>query len=325
MPILLSLSIDGKYCESNRPVAFKRHDPLSGEYLFETTDEEVQSDEFYERLFAYAGAHPDPVDPYVAQCLACAPVGFHPMVYSHRIEWWRENFLWFQEMFQKYGIPWTNIYLLEVRNPEWSYDQILQLGEFMRFLVRWALKRVGSEGELIRFIIRNGFNILRMPFTGVGRGLGCSLQAMLYLRLADLAWIPCHRQCYPGREYAHLRFERRGGRLELELEPRRVEAAIGEYSMDADQWPYCRTCPLKYSCAHGCLGAQLEAHGEPLTPIPTVCALEHWKVYSIVDELQRLGVWWELAELVSPPIRAGAEAVMELARSVLDKLELGVK
>jgi len=50
-------------------------------------------------------------------------MGFHPMIYSNKIEYWIDNFLWFQKMFYKYGINPFNVYLLEVRNVEWLPQQ----------------------------------------------------------------------------------------------------------------------------------------------------------------------------------------------------------
>jgi len=42
------------------------------------------------------------------------------MIYSNMIEYWSDNFLWFMRNYVKYGIPLNNLYLLEIRNVEWS-------------------------------------------------------------------------------------------------------------------------------------------------------------------------------------------------------------
>ena len=70
MPIILSASIDGKYCEANRP--FKHsgaNDP--------------RDDDYYDKVFAFCKKW---------------RFSFHPMIYSQNIEHWTANFLWFQKM-----------------------------------------------------------------------------------------------------------------------------------------------------------------------------------------------------------------------------------
>ncbi|GAI76974.1 unnamed protein product, partial [marine sediment metagenome] len=108
IPIFLSASIDGRYCEANRPFRSGKSDP--------------RDDGYYDRVFAFNKKW---------------GFSFHPMIYSDRIDSWQNNFLWFQEMLKKHDIPWSNIYLLEVRNKEWSRDNILGFEEFIKFLIRW--------------------------------------------------------------------------------------------------------------------------------------------------------------------------------------------
>jgi len=84
----LSASVDGKYADVNRPFR---------------DDKNVRTEEYYDDVFKFAKKH----------CIA-----FHPMIYSNNIERWKDNFLWFQENFKKYDIPWLSMYLLEVRNVE---------------------------------------------------------------------------------------------------------------------------------------------------------------------------------------------------------------
>jgi hypothetical protein len=92
--LILSASVDGKYVENeNRPT-------ISGR---------IRDDEYYDKTFAFVKKW---------------GFSFHPMIYSNKIEKWIDNFLWFQEMFEKYEIPYWHIYLLEVRNVEWTKTQL---------------------------------------------------------------------------------------------------------------------------------------------------------------------------------------------------------
>lgn len=274
--ILLSASIDGKYLESmNRPLIGK-------------PEKDPRNDEWYDRLFEFNKKY---------------GFGFHPMIYSQGIELWKKNFLWFQDMFDKHGIDWTNIYLLEVRNPEWSREQIKEFGKFLEFLVKWTFEnRCDSNVKRYTdFIFKaRGFNILNI-FGSIGRGLGCSVQSMLYVRLSDLAIVPCHRTSYD--EFIYGRFVVDGDKI-VDIESKDVETFIAIYSLDSQHQPYCEQCSIKEVCSHGCLGAQYEFTGDLFTPIPTVCALEHMKIYSIIKATKEIGAYeYILSKLGSDKVK----------------------
>jgi len=294
----LSASFDGKYCEQFRPLAYAKEGPLSDGYLFRA-EPDARDDAFYDKCFAFNKKH---------------GFGFHPMLYARAMPYWKENFLWFQENFKKHGIPPFALYLLEVRNQNWTEEQIWLLGEFIDFIIRWAWKLCKEDlSQFESFLFKKrGFNILSSPLTTTGRGLGCSKQSMLYLRLGDLAIVPCHREMYKGEEYGFLRLKRERGKVECEIEITNPEKLIGYYSFDADAWPYCETCVLKYSCSHGCTGSQLENMGDPFTPIPTVCKMEHYKVYREVRTFQELGIYEAITRRLSPQVKAGLDLLLEL-------------
>ncbi|GAI97149.1 unnamed protein product, partial [marine sediment metagenome] len=172
-PIILSASIDGKYCEENRPFRSRKEDP--------------RNDEYYDKVFKF-----------------CKTWGFsfHPMIYSEGIENWKQNFEWFQGMFRKFDIPFNSIYLLEIRNAEWTAPQVRTFAEFIRWLVNWTKDLLGER--TVDFLFHRGFNILSNPLATVGRGLGCSIQSTLFIRLGDLSLMPCHRTSYPQFIYGNL-------------------------------------------------------------------------------------------------------------------------
>lgn len=259
IPVFLSLSVDGKYEETNRPMAAAN---------------DGRNDDYYERVFTFAKKH---------------GLGFHPMVYSDGIDRWQENFLWFQAGFARHGIDWTNLYLLEVRNPEWSPVQCDRLAGFMRFLVKWSWDRCGRDPSTFReFLFKgHGFNILSAPFSTVGRGIGCSVQSTLYVRVGDLAIVPCHRTMYPDYEYG--RFTVEDGKI-TGITSKNVEMALGVIAAAGKNMPYCQACTIKSLCSLGCLGAQYESTGDFFTPIPTVCQMEHAKVLGILLALRDIGM-----------------------------------
>jgi len=250
--LFLSASIDGKYCEENRPLKGYEIDP--------------RDDSFYDKVFGFCSKY---------------NYGFHPMVYSELIENWCDNFLWFQDMFKKHKIPWWNLYLLEVRNKEWTKEQIVELGNFIKFLVRWVYNKTGKDG-FVNFVFRGkGFNILSNPLTRVGRGIGCSIQSVMCTRLQDLAIFPCHRTSYPQFKVAQ--FDEN-----MNIRAYNPDLWITILTLDANTLPYCETCPVKHLCGKGCLGSQYEVTGDLFTPIPTVCEMEHWKLYSYIEALKEI-------------------------------------
>lgn len=253
--IFLSCSVDGKYCDSNRPFI----------------DGKIRGDEYYKRMFEFAKKW---------------EFGFHPMVYNEKIEDWKKNWLWWQENFEKYEIPFDRIYLLEVRNSEWNKKQIKHFYEFMRFVVNWAwmhLKEKGVSPEKFpELVFRHKlFNLFNM-FTSTNRGLGCSMQSTIQLRLGDLTTSVCHRAAYDSHNL--WKFVTDENEI-VDIEAMNYNLYMATASFDYKNSPYCSYCTIRELCTGQCLGSMFETNGDPFIPIPTVCALEHAKVAGMMDEL----------------------------------------
>lgn len=280
--VSLSASFDGKYCEGNRP--FRRDVDWEKSYLKPQRSDwhweykgipDPRNDEYYDKCFAFAAKY---------------KFGFHPMIYSHTVDKWIQNFKWFQEMFMKHNIPWDNIYLLEVRNPEWTKKQILDFGKFVTFLVEWAFNKVGRDRDKFLDFIYDGrgFNMLSSPLSTIGRGIGCSYQSCIYLRLGDLSLGSCHRTSYEPFILGQYQVE---NDEIVGLKTKNIEHWIASISFDSDNFPYCEQCMIKKICSHGCLGAQLETTGDPFTPFPTMCQMEHEKLVAMMRAYKKIGVW----------------------------------
>ena len=268
----LSASVDGKYLEHNRPFT-KKHGEDAFIFKAENGD---RDDEFYDKLFAFNKKY---------------KMGFHPMVYSNDMHLWKENWLWFQENFEKYNIPFNNIYLLEVRNEEWSQKQIEDFSEFIEFLIKWTFyKKCNQSPKKFRDFIfkKKGYNILSKPLSSVGRGIGCSIQSCLPVRMGDLSVFPCHRTMYD--QFKEFEFTVEDNKI-TGIRGVNPEMIIAEKTFQGKTLPMCETCVIKESCSLGCLGSQYESTGEMFSPIPTVCKLEHTLTYTIartLDELEML-------------------------------------
>jgi len=254
--LFLSASIDGKYCEGNRPSKNK-----------------IRDDEYYDKVFEFCYEN---------------NFAFHPMIYSHRIECWKENFKWFIDMFKKHGFKGTPLYLLEVRNEEWTDSQIEIFEDFVYWLTDWCVR---NEKNLFK----EGFNILSSMLSTIGRGIGCGIQSALYVRMGDLAILPCHRTSYKGLNYGKFIVD---GEI-VEIESENIENMVATYSFNADTLPVCESCMIKHVCSHGCLGCQFETVGDMFTPNPKVCQLEHAKVKGFVRALVNLGIYNEIVSQCS--------------------------
>jgi radical SAM protein with 4Fe4S-binding SPASM domain len=287
LPIGLSSSFDGKYCEANRP--FK-------------SGKEIRDDDYYDKVFQFAKKW---------------GTGFHPMVYSEHIEDWEKNWLWFQENFTKHKLSWKNIYLLEVRNVEWTNKQIQDFGKFVEFLIKWTFKYPcrGDVGIFLDFLFNGGFNILRNPLTSIGRGIGCSIQSAVALRLGDLTWVPCHRTSYSPFNFGHFKVE--NDKI-TSFEAKNVDMLTAMYSFDASTQPWCEQCLLKSLCSFGCLGSQLEVTGDPFTPIPTVCELQHVKVGAMIKAYRELGI---LDEVLVKVNQTKTDAIREMEKMLYPSKE----
>lgn len=251
--ISLSASVDGKYMEMNRP--FKRSDKFK------------RDDAFYDDLFSFAKKY---------------GTGFHPMLYSNNIKMWKQNFLWFQEQFEKYKIRWDGLYLLEVRNVEWSNDELYHLYDFLRWLVHWTFNKLNKNVN--DYLLHNRvFNILNAPFGTSGRGIGCSIQSTLQLRVGDLSWAMCHRLMYD--KYQSGKFIVENDEITGKLESYNVESFIGLQASDVKSFPNCESCSVKHLCHGGCLGSNYESTGDPYTTHPIVCQVEHYKILGILQGL----------------------------------------
>lgn len=251
--LFLSASFDGACMEENRPYT----------KVLDFDINQYRDDDYYNKVFQYCKDN---------DC------GLHPMIYSKNIDKWKDNFLWFQEKMEQFGIAWEDLYLLNVRNEEWNDYSINEFEKFIEFLYDWTFEKVGHNPEyLVNFLLKgHGFNILSNPFTIVGRGLTCGLQNALCVRLSDLMVYPCHRTGY--EHYYCGQFVEDEENV-LKYKNKNAELLITVYSVHKEGMPACAQCPVNKMCPGQCLGACHESNNNLFVPIPSVCAT----VYALVS------------------------------------------
>lgn len=254
----LSASFDGKFCENNRSY---KHD-LDINFFNKERDED-----YYDRIFIFNKKH---------------NIGLHPMIWSEHIEDWKDNFLWFQEKFKKHELRWDHLYLLQVRDKEWTDEQIKYFSEFIYFLLEFSYKK--EKENLIEWIFSSsGFNILSQPFRHSGKGLSCAIQTSLPIRLTDMKVFPCHRLSYSGFEIGQYIDDINEG---LIFKTKNTSLGLTIYGIDKKSQPVCHKCKINNLCTGGCLGSQYETNGSMFIPIQSVCKLNYILVCTIIKFLK---------------------------------------
>lgn len=282
MKLYLSASFDGKHMESNRPFVGDLDIPLQAD----------RNDAYYDKVFAFIAGY---------------GFGLHPMVYSGGIDRWQENFEWFQDMMAKHGVPWDNLYLLQIRNAEWTKDQNKACYDFVRYLLRYEYDHCGSLDAFLRHYCgtnNGGFNIGRNCFIQTDRGLSCALQTSLCIRVSDLTLFPCHRLMYEQHRLARLE-SNTGHGLAVRVENAPLGLAV--YGCSFRQFPVCVNCPMRLFCVGGCLGSQYETNGTLFVPIRSVCQNTYWINKAILDEMTALGALDALVATLEPERKTAFE------------------
>lgn len=267
----LSLSVDGKYSDNiSRPMANGR----------------IYTDEFYDRMFAFARNN---------------HFSFHPMISKQAIHLWKKNFDWYLDEMMRFGIKPKDIgrhlYLLEVRNPDWTEKDLWHLSDFINHAIKKIFHKCfqGNKSDFIESLVFDTqFNFFSGLFSTNARGLSCSLQTALYVR-GDLYLHVCHRLGYKNYE---------GGKFVVEDdEIVDIEAINHVFHMAAMGYnfrsgPYCNNCMIRSLCTGYCLGSNIETTGDPFVVPPTVCRLEHIKTSSIVKTLDELGIFENILSIM---------------------------
>lgn len=285
--VFYSLSVDGKYLD-NTTRAMK-----SGTQY---------DDAFYDRLFSFA---------YKNHLL------FHPMVGAEGIDKWPDNYDWYIDNIMKYfgcdeKEAFRKIYLLEVRNPDWSADECKAMERFVNYLVDKTFKAYGNDVDNYwnNFLSgRNNFNFFSGLISSCGRGLGCSIQQCFAVRLGDLALVPCHRTAYKGFNACYLKFDE-DSNLDIEIENPNMYMFI--QSFDAKCGIMCSDCPISSMCSHYCLGANYEVNKDFFIPVKSVCLMEYAKAKALVEAFDRIGVLNKVIKLYKTS--SGSDSKRKLAQ-----------
>lgn len=260
--IFLSISVDGKYLDNETR-------PLKNGKLY--------NDEFYNRMFTFGARN---------------ELSYHPMIGAKGIEKWIENFDWYIDNIQKYyKIPkkeaLKRLYLLEVRNPDWKSQELKEFENFLNHIMDVLFEDCSSKEEKFNLLLNNNLNILAPLISSIGRGLGCSFQQCLDIRMGDLAIVQCHRTAYEELLGGYLNISEKG---KLNIKPKNVNSYILSNSFDFKYMPKCEDCPISSFCNGPCIGCNYEVNKDLYTVVPTVCDLEYSKILTMICRIQKEGL-----------------------------------
>lgn len=263
--ILWSASIDGKIIEDKfRP--FNNLKP--------------HTDKFYDEIFKFKQRHPT--------------MGFHPMVSSKSCKYWIDNYNWFHEQFIKYyNDDELEPMMLEVRNPDWTDEDIEYYKQFVDFLIDNQKKKSTSLQDFSQRMFRYGKYtrehgcVSYVPYilSTYSFEIPCSIQTYLQVRLGDLALPLCHRLSYDNLIAGNFVVE---NNKITGIKSNRPETFIYIKTMNPIyNHLKCDRCRYKNLCMKGCLGAQYESFSQLNLPCENICHFLQEKIDFLVDRYNK--------------------------------------
>lgn len=265
--ITYSISIDGKIIE-------EQERPLNNGM--------VKNDDYYDKIFTFAKYN---------------GYNFHPMVAANSVKYWIENYQWWESQFEKWDMDINSIMMLEVRNAEWTEENIRDYLTFLNYLIDNFIKKYCNNDPKL---LANAMMRVRNPkhvslsgyipwiFTEADDFLGCSISENLTVRLGDLAICPCHRTAY--NKYLYGKFIVKNGEI-VDIEANNPQMAIkvllGNIKSVTNR---CDTCLFRDYCLKFCLGSSLESLGDPFIPDHNICTFFHSKYSFLIKKYKELGI-----------------------------------
>ncbi len=195
--------------------------------------------------------------------------GFHPMVSPESTKDWIPNYDWFISKLDQYGVNRNRLMMLEVRDGDWNNENIESYKKFIKHVFDYKLQNI-YENDVKLFLVDN----LWLQATGAKRIMNynnielrvyedripCSIQNTLFVRLGDLAIVPCHRTMYDKFIYGHFKVE---DNHITGIEAKNPELAIKILSANPNHCFYgCDACEYKHFCMKPCIGAMYEQSGD---------------------------------------------------------------
>ena len=273
--IMFSISVDGLIIDQEeRPM----------------NNGKVRDEEYYDKLFAFAYHN---------------NYYFHPMLSAHSVNRWIENYQWWMKKLAEYEFPPEAMMLLEVRNNEWTEQNLKDFSIFLEYLIDEEVKRFNGDVKTYVLSHFNGdlrLNDLSVGYTPINLAPAepfppCSIAQALTVRVGDLAIAPCHRTSYNKLMYGW--FETENNKI-VGIKQNNVYNAIRVLLVNSKAGHIkCDSCLYSDFCLKGCFGAQYENNDDMFMPIENICDMAKVKWQTIIHKLQKIGALEYLKEVNS--------------------------
>lgn len=239
--------------------------------------------------------------------------GMHPMISYETIDYAIDNYKWWTEQFEKHNFNphRKDRYpgMLEVRNEGWTQEHIKKYLELLDYIVEdrfkccykiisdFAISLFASENFLEEYKTNNiyaygppALDPIKLYNSSKSFNcMPCTMGGILCLNCADLSFVPCHRLAYP--QFKGAKFEIKNNKIIGIKALEGIYCYFNQILENVHMKPVCVSCKNKYFCMKGCNGAQFEAFGDPLLPIPEVCNLLDSKINFLVKKYHDLGLF----------------------------------
>lgn len=271
-PLIFSCSCDGAVIEElNRP----------------TNNKIKRDDHYWDILFDFCSSH---------SCF------FHPMLSAKSVKYWKENWQWWKQQCLKWNmIPHRAVNILEVRNNDWTDENIQDFCDFLEYLIqdflqdcnydikkytRYVLHMRTALEKTEEKLIDSGYSLLNLPMADTFPG--CTVSTDLTIRVGDLAICPCHRTAYNKYLLGHFITENdKITDIQANNVPMAIKTLMANQLMTSHG---CDNCLFNTCCIHGCLGSQIESTGDPFFPVESVCKMLKTKYAYLLKRYEELGI-----------------------------------
>lgn len=257
----------------------------------------------------------------ILEAIKTLNAGMHPMVSPKFLENYKENTdFWINAAIKLNRMPM----FLEVRNDFWDNSSIELMQKFMEYLASEMIDKLFKDDMdlFAKTFFNHGYDYYRydcflLTFPRQTARMSCSFQQTIFVRMSDLALIPCHRMGYPQFVYGKF-LKDKTGKLTYEATNLDFHILATKFNPTSSM-PKCTECSIKSFCIKGCMGSQFEVNGDPFIPINSVCSLEKAK-YATLHKIAKKYNLYEVY-LSDPCIIPEEEAWIRYVVSTLNELE----
>lgn len=264
----ISASVDGAYLENSFRPQDKKYD-IKIDY----------NNEYYDKIFAFQSEY---------------GFGFHPMVSAKSCKYWCENFDWYVSMINKYYKNYHELMLLEVRDDNWEKEDIEYYKKFIKHVINYKFNTLfnGDKYAFAQYLTKiRSYKKIGNNNIGIysyNNRLNCTVSNTLFIRLGDLAVVPCHRTAYNELIYGYLDINGR----EMTAKSNNLELMLRILSdIPNNDYEKCKDCAYKQLCMKGCLGSQYETNKKIFQPCESVCEMLKTKIDILVETYDELGIY----------------------------------